>query len=85
MATINTMSYLGETKKVPAAPQRQLSATRRPELRPPVWQTHGKAAFRSASSFGSSPMQGLRPRAPLGTSQSTLHNKPHEDFFKKQS
>jgi hypothetical protein len=85
MATINTISYLGETNKVPAKQQRPLSYSKRPDLRPPVWQTQGNAAFRSASSFGSSPMQGLRPRAPLQTSQSSLHSKPHEDFFKKQS
>ncbi len=88
MATVNQMSYSGSTHNVPVGYWTPVKKIQRPELKPPLWQTGGKAAFRSASSFGAIPMVSLRPKAPLITAQSSLHQKPNElhiHFGKEQS
>jgi len=79
--TVTQITYMGTTMKVPVYPQSPLKNTMKPDLRPPIWQMAGSAAYRSANSFGSSPMVGLRPKAPLMTSQSTLHQKEQDPFW----
>ena len=81
MATVTQITYMGTTVKVPVVPQSPLKNSAKPDLKPPIWQMAGQAAYRSASSFGSSPMVCLRPKAPLMTSQSTLHKKPQDPFW----
>ena len=81
MATVTQITYMGTTVKVPVGPASPLKNSTKPDLRPPIWQMAGSAAYRSASSFNSVPMVGLRPKAPLMTSQSTLHKKPQDPFW----
>lgn len=68
MATVTQITYMGTTTKIPVGPQTPLKFSSKPDLRPPIWNMAGSAAYRSASSFGAAPMVGLRPKAPLMTS-----------------